>query len=393
MKLKRTAQLLGATALIGTCALIPAALAQETIKFGASVPLSGSGANWGKGGEWLCNRAAAEIKEAGGIKVKGKTYNIECIAYDNKYTAAEGARVAQTLINRDGVKYMYIFGTPPLLAAQPITERQGVLMFNATFAKDTKGPKFPLTFSAGNSQFEIFPAVISYVSKTYPQARTVAMLNVNDPSGRDAVAVAQPTWEKAGIKVVTSDFFERGTTEFQPIALRLFSLKPDIIDLSTTPLAEAGQVFKELDVLGFKGIKVLPNGNSVEGLKATGGNAINGVIMGGALSFDSPTRTEHQKKVNDAARAYLGESLGFANISGYDSVYMLKAGIEKAQSLEAKDVAEALPSVKFRTFYDGEVGFGGKSVYGSVMQPLLPVFINEIVDGKLVEKGRVVATD
>lgn len=364
--------------------------AQEIIKLGVSVPLAGSGANWGKGAEFMCKKAAQEIKDAGGIKVKGKAYNIECIAYDNKYTAAEGTKVAQTLINRDGVKFMYVFGTPPLLAAQPLTERQGVILFNATFALNTKGPKFPLTFSNTNSPFEMSPAMINFVKSAHPQAKSVAILNVNDASGRDTEGVSRPLWEKAGIKVLASDYFERGTTEFQPIALRLASQKPDIIDLSTTPLADAGQIFKELDVLGFKGIKVLPNGASVEGLLATAGPAGNGVYMGGAVPFDGPSGTEHQRKVNEEARKYIGESLGFANISGYDSVYMLKAALEKAQSLEPKDVAEAMPTVKFKSFYGGDIGFGGKAIYGSVQQPLFPVYITQVVDGKLVEKARIV---
>src|SRR5690606_7745845 len=64
----------------------------ETIKLGMSIPLSGAGANWGKGSEWLCTKAAEEIKAAGGVKVKDTAYNFECIGYDNKYNAAEGAK-------------------------------------------------------------------------------------------------------------------------------------------------------------------------------------------------------------------------------------------------------------------------------------------------------------
>jgi branched-chain amino acid transport system substrate-binding protein len=383
-------RLMVALAAGGFTVLSSIAHADEVLKFGVSVPLTGSGANWGKGNEFMCKKAAQEIKDTGGIKVKGKTYNLECLAYDNKYTAAEGTKVAQTLLNRDGVKYLYVFGTPPLLASQALTERQGVLLFNGTWALNSKGPNFPLTFSGSNSPFEMVPAMISYVASTHPQAKTVVLLNVNDSSGRDTERVQRPTWEKHGVKVLTSDYFERGTTEFQPIALRLMSQKPDIIDLGTTPLADAGQVFKELDVLGFKGVKVLPNGNAAEGLMATAGAAGNGVYMGGAVPFDGPSATAHQRKVNEEARALLGESLGFANIIGYDVVYMLKAGMEKAQSLEPKDIAAAIPSTKFRTFYGAEVGYGGKATYGSVQQPLLPVYISQVTNGKLVEKAKIV---
>ena len=375
---------------LALCLAGPPALADELLKLGVSVPLTGSGANWGKGNEFMCKKAAQEIKAAGGIRVKGQVYNLDCLAYDNKYTSAEGTKVAQTLLNREGVKYLYVFGTPPLLAAQALTERQGVLLFNGTWALNSKGPNFPLTFSGSNSPFEMVPAMISHVTAAHPQAKTVVLLNVNDSSGRDTERVQRPSWEKRGVKVLTSDYFERGTTEFGPVAVRLMSHKPDIIDLGTTPLADAGQVFKELDVLGFKGVKVLPNGNAAEGLMATAGGAGNGVYMGGAVPFDGPSGTEHQRKVNEEARALLGESLGFANIIGYDVVYMLKSGMEKAQSLEPKDIAAALPSTKFRTFYGAEVGYGGKDIYGSVQQPLLPVFITQVVNGKLVERAKVV---
>src|SRR5690606_17097028 len=128
----------------------------ETIKLGMSIPLSGAGANWGKGSEWLCTKAAEEIKAAGGVKVKDATYNFECVGYDNKYNAAEGAKVAQALVARDGVKYVAgSIGVAPVRALQSLTERRGVLLFTAAWGNSIKGPKFPLTFSQMNSVNEI----------------------------------------------------------------------------------------------------------------------------------------------------------------------------------------------------------------------------------------------
>ena len=74
-------------------------------------------------------------------------------------------------------------------------------------------------------------------------------------------------------------------------------------------------------------------------------------------------------------------------ICGYDPVDALKAGIEKAQSLDPKDVAEALQTIKFPTFL-GEGHFGGKDLYGSNSQEMMPIYITQIVNGKLVEKAR-----
>ncbi len=380
--------LLGAVAMTGML-LSSSAWADETIKIGMSVPLSGAGAIWGKATEWLCKRAAEEIKESGGVKVQDQVYNFECVAYDNKYTASDGTKVAQTLLNRDGVKFIYGFGTAPILATQTISERQGAMLLNTSWGMSSKGPKFPLTVSVNNTLVEILPALVKYVTQAHPQAKTIVLLNVNDASGRETEGIARPQREKAGVKVLSSDYYERGMTEFQPIAARIAAFKPDIIDVSSAPPADAGLVFKELDVLGFKGIKIMDNGMAADSLLATSGPAGNGVYMGAAMTFDGPSVSPHQRKVNEDARAALGESIGPPTIGAYDSVYMIKAGMEKAQSIDPKEIAAAMPSVTYKTFYGGEAGFAGKAVYGSDIAPQLPVFISQVVDGKVVEKARI----
>ena len=366
-----------------------AAQADQVIKFGMSSPLSGAAAIWGKGQEWMCKRAAQEIKDAGGVKLKGEIYNFECIAYDNKYSSAEGTKVAQTLLNRDGVKFMYASTTAPMLAAQSLTERQGAILFSNAWGKSLKGPSFPLTFNIVATPFEIFPSLVKYIASSHPEAKTVVLLNANDATGKDTEAAAKPLWEKNGVKVLTSDFFERGTTEFQPIAARLMSFHPDIVDLASLAGPEAGQVLKEMAGLGFKGIKVSDNGGSADALLGTSGPAGEGTYMGAAVSFDGPATTDYQRKVNEEAKAALGDSLGLSAISAYDAIYALKAGIEKAQSLDPKAVAVALPTVKFRTFFGGEAHFGGKDFYGIDAQEIVPIYITQVVDGKLVEKARI----
>ena len=392
MKITSKKRLLAAAAILAGGLSAAGARADETIKIGISAPLSGAGAIWGQTIEWLCNQAAKEIKASGGVKVKGTTYNYSCVAYDNKFSASEGTKVAQTLLNRDGAKYVYGFGTAAILAMQSLSERQGVMLMNTSWGMSSKGPKFPLTFQVNNTPVEIMPAVAKYLSTTFPQAKTVALLNVNDASGHEAESVYHPTYEKFGIKVITSDFYDRGTTEFQPVAQRLASFHPDIIDIGSASPAEAGAVYKLLDTIGYKGIRVMTNGTTAEAFLATVGTAGNGVYMGAAIDFGGKSITEHQRALNTAALAANGDSLGTPTISGYDMVYMLKAGMEKAQSIEPTEVAKVMPGVKYQSFYGSGVGFGGKDRYGSVMAPQLPVFITQVVDGKLVEKARIEAS-
>ncbi|MGK0566034.1 ABC transporter substrate-binding protein [Bordetella bronchiseptica] len=359
----------------------------ETIKLGMSIPLSGSGANWGKGSEWLCAKAAEEIKAAGGVKVQGKVYDFECVGYDNKYNAAEGAKVAQALVSRDGVKYVAgSIGVAPVRALQSLTERRGVLLFTAAWGNSIKGPKFPLTFTQMNSVNEISEPMIAHVKKLHPEIKTVVLLNPNDATGQETEKVAKAAWEKNGVKVLASDWYERGTSEFQPIAAKLNSLKPDLVDLASTPPADAGLVFQELKALGWNGVKVVEVGTGADGLLATGKDAVDGTYLGAAVAVDG--LSAHQKALNDGVKKVTGENINSVQIGFYDSVYAIKAAMEKAQSVDPQQVAKVMPDVKFQSFF-GEVDFGGKSVYGSDQQMQLPVIITQISGTALKEVGRV----
>jgi branched-chain amino acid transport system substrate-binding protein len=173
--------------------------AADTIKFGLSVPLSGGAASSGRGLEWACQQAAKEVEVSGGFKVSGKVYNFECIAYDNKYSSAEGTKVAQTLLNRDGVQYVVaVLGTPPFQALQSLSERRGVVIFTMSWANNTKGPKFPLTFTEVLTPNEVFPDFVKYVANANPGAKTVALLSTNDSTGKEVEPKAQEAWKKVG---------------------------------------------------------------------------------------------------------------------------------------------------------------------------------------------------
>jgi branched-chain amino acid transport system substrate-binding protein len=369
--------------------ITPAAHAQETIKLGLSVPMSGDAANWGKQTKWLCDRATQEIRDSGGIKISDLTYNFECLAYDNKYNAADGAKVAQTLINRDGVKFIALaLGTAPARALQSLSERRGVLLMTNAWGRSLKGPDFPLTFTVMNTPFELFAPLTRYIKEKNPNAKTVVLVNPNDASGQELEPESRRNWEEQGVEILSSDWFERGTTEFQPIVSKLVSLNPDIIDLGGTPPGVAGTILKELAILGWDGIRINGTGTSAEAILITGGKAANGTFMGAAVSVSSDAATEAQIKINNDLLAATGEPVSATVLGAYDSPFALKAAMELAQSIEPAEVAKAMPRITFRSFY-GEAAFGGEKTYGVAQQELIPVMVTQVQDGKLVELERV----
>ena len=363
--------------------------ADNVIKLGMSLPLSGSGANWGIGANWLCQQAASDISAKGGIKIGADTYNFECVAYDNKYNAADGAKVAQTLLSKDRVNFISgSLGTAPVRALQSLAERRGVLMFTSAWGASIKGPEHPLTFTQMNTPNEIVYPMVRFVKEQHPDIKTVALLNPNDATGQETEAIARKAWEEVGVQVVASDWFERGTSEFQPIAAKLAAMKPDVVDLCSTTPADSGQVFRELGALGWDGIKMIEVGTGADGLIATGGGSAENTYMGAAVALDPAASSELQRRLDSGIQSVTGESINAVQIGFYDSVIALAAAMEKAQSIKPADVAEALPQITFDSFY-GVSAFGGEDVYGSPQQILAPVIVTQIQNGKLVEVSRI----
>lgn len=364
-------------------------MAQETLILGVSAPMSGAAANWGIGQEWAAKQAAKEINDAGGVKVNGKTYLFEVKGYDNKYNAAEGTKVAQQLINRDGSKYVVgAIGTAPTLALQSLAERNNVLLLQSGWGKSIKGPKHPLTFTQANTPFEILEPLYGYIKEQNPNIKTVAILNPNDATGKETLPVAEKVWADLGVKVVDVSWYERGTSQFQPIAAKLAALKPDVIDIGVTPPGDAGVILKELDVLGWKGVKTQPAGTNAKQVVKIAGDASNGLYLGFSGDYGGDKATPKQRELNQGMIAAIGESINPLQIAGYDMVYALKAGMEASNSLDPKVIAKTLPTIIFDSSY-GKTAFGGEQMYGIPQQALIPVMVTQIQNGEVKELLRI----
>ena len=370
-------------------AAVTGARADEVLKVGVFVPMSGAAAGWGLGAKWVGEQAAKEINDHGGIKAGGKVYKVESIAYENGYNSAEGTKAAQAMLNRDGIRFIIQgIGTAPVKALQSLSERQGAMMMQVAWGKSVKGPQAPLTFTNSNTPFELFGPLFDLIKSKHPEAKTVALLNPNDATGQEVEEEAAKQYRARGFNVVASTWYERGTTEFQPIATKLAQTRADILDLSGAPPADSGMVYKELAVQGWKGIKVQSSGTGADAMVKVGGAAVEGVYMGNAADFGSATATPIQRKLNEGALKALNEPLNILQLGAWDGLMAVKAGIEKADSIDPKKVAKALPEIIFESSY-GPTAFGGKETYGSAQQMLVPIIVTQIKNAQTVEIARI----
>jgi branched-chain amino acid transport system substrate-binding protein len=364
------------------------ATSEKVLKIGAIFPLSGKAATWGIAAQKAITIKQKEINARGGLNVGGEKYLIEILWEDDKYNAAAGRMAVEKLLNRDKVKF--ILGSQSsavLLAAQPITEPNKILFLLNSYSKEVLGPEKPYSFRMVLTSNEILPAMYPWLTKNYPKLKTVAFIEPNDVSGWNVEKDCRRIAEQNQFKVVFSQFYERGTSDFYPLLNKLILAKPDFIDFTGSPPGDQALMVKQARELGYKGKTF--SGTTVDpaefckiaGLQNAEGHISNTHDLLGAFT------TEGQKKYHDDYIALYGKP--FDPVTPKYHVYLdvLVQAIEKAGSLDTTKVKETMEKTdEWKTLF-GTSRFGGKDYYGIKRQIITPVYISEIVNGKLINRG------
>src|SRR5271167_1458754 len=117
---------------VGLHASLMSSASAETLKIGLIAPLTGGGAPWGVAEAEATKILASEINAKGGLDVGGKTYQVDVIAYDDQYKAADAVAAYNRLINKDGVKYMIILSSPSTMALKENIQGDEVLALTSS---------------------------------------------------------------------------------------------------------------------------------------------------------------------------------------------------------------------------------------------------------------------
>ena len=350
--------------------------AADVIKFGVSTPLSGPAAPWGIPHKNATELVFEEINAQGGLEVAGKKYRLEVVTYDHKYVIAEGVATVNRLIAKDGIKYISILGGAVVKANEEPVNEARVLNFTLAYADGLVSPKNPFTFQA----FPAPPETTTFwkwIKEKHPQIRRLASIAPNDDTGWWSVKVEQEYAQKLGYEAVAKEFFERGLNDFNPILLRMLSQKPDVISVMASPTGSAALIVKQARELGFKGRFVALHQVDTAVMGGIAGKQnIEGMWVHGYVQSPLPERLKSwQERYTKRFGEWNATSVDFINVA-----LAFVAGVRKAQSLEPKQIAEALRTVEFDNLW-GKAHFGGKEYYGIGNQIVYPMPFSEVRDG------------
>jgi branched-chain amino acid transport system substrate-binding protein len=356
------------------------------LKVGMISALTGPGMSWGMGMLGGLELAAEDVNKRGGLKVGGKTMMVKVLGYDDKYGGPGAAQAAERLVSQDEVKFIFgPLGSVPMLAIADITEGAKALVLSNSYTMKALSKEKPFTFRLTPTTAEISEEMVAFIAKDKPNLKSVAIISPNDESGKEVQSHSTPAYQKAGIKVLGREFYERNTQDFAPILTRMLTQSPDIIDVNGSTPVDSGVIIKQARQLGFKGQVVKVGGPGVADTIKIAGDAADG------LFFYSPWDPENPK-IKELAERFEAKykmpmnPLGIFFYEGGNMVFDL---IQKTGSTDTDVIRKALEQQPEYMGLQGRYVWGGQDTYGIKHQWIAPSYVGQVQNGREVMRHKI----
>lgn len=359
----------------------------ETIKIGLIGSLTGGGAAWGQAMQQGAQIAADRKNAAGGVKVGDQTYELEVIAYDDHYKAADAVGAYNRLVHQDGARFVVLMGSAGALAVKQNVEDDQVMALTSAYSNKVIDDDTQYMHRLFSTARDYAPGLIEWMAQNHPERRVV-VLNPNDETGWDQQQVTEPLYREHGYEILAVEQYERTLQDFQPLFTRILALNPDIVDFGSTSPGTAGLMTRQIREMGYKGKLTKTGGAGPEEIVAAAGpEAAEGMI---SVLYADPANAGF----NDLMVAYkenTGHDGNAIIVAFHDAINVLIAAMEASDDpTDATKVAEAFDTVLPATSVQGDPLLpGSPSPEGKPRQIRTTMYVGQIENGKAVSKGAI----
>ena len=328
------------SALAGAFLSSSVAFAQDVIKIGIPVGLSGANSVVAPSVVQSAELAAEEINAAGGIM--GKKVVLEVA--DDGSGAAGAQKAFDSLIFQKKVNVLISMETSAARnAGLPIVTRGKTPFIYTSFYEGRSCNKY-LFVNAWVPDQQVAP-IVDYFTKNY-KAKTFFLIGSDYAFGRGMLEFTRGYIEKTGGKVLGEEYLPMDGSDWTSIISKLKASGAEALITSTAGGAPNVTLTKQLRAAGVK----IPYGNLAvdEGTAKSMGADAEGIFISGSYftNIDSPKN----KAFLAAMRKKFGANLKTPNdlsVPQYEGVYAYKLAVEKAGSTDADKVIAALSQVAF----------------------------------------------
>ncbi|MBC7312899.1 MAG: ABC transporter substrate-binding protein [Rhizobium sp.] len=299
------------------------ALAQDAVKIGLILPMTGPFASTGRQVE----AGVRAYMALHGDTVAGK--KIELVLRDDAGTADQTRRIAQELVVNEGVSMLTGFGLTPLaMSVAPVLNQAKVpaIITSATTSAIMKQSDYFVRTSMGGPQSAV-PVATWAVENGLK--RVVTLVTDYGP-GHDIEKGFTDQFKKEGGEIVEAVRVPLQNPDFAPFLQRVRDAKPDAVFVFV-PSGVGSLFMKQFTDRGLKeaGIKLIATGDVTDDDLLNGiGDPAMGVVTGHFYSanHDSP---ENKAFVGEVRKANNNMRPNFMSVGGYDAMHLAYAALEK----------------------------------------------------------------
>lgn len=365
--------LVGATLLMAACGgekEVKETNVVETVKIGATAPLTGPLAIYGVTSTNGSKLAMDEINKNGGILGK----QVEFTVLDSKGDPTEAITAYNKLVDKGIVAFIGDAPSKPTLAIAEVAAQDNMPMITPN------GTQFNITEAGPNVFRTCFTdpyqgVVLANFAKDNLKAQSVAILVNNSSDYSDGVSKAfLEEAEKLGLNVVAKEGYSDGDKDFRAQLTKILPLNPEVLVIPDY-YEQAALITVQAREVGLKSTFIGPDG--WDGVAKTLDQSAYGAVENSyftnhySLEDESPKVQEFVKAYKEV---YNEEPSSFAALS-YDSAYMMKAAIEKAGTTEKQAVIDALKTLDYE-------GVTGHLTFDEKNNPVKDVTVLKIVNGE-----------
>ena len=343
MSKRHTLKTLAAAAALALAGIAPQAVAQESLKIGLILPMTGPFASTGR----QIDAAVKLYMARHGDKVAGK--KVEVILKDDGGVADQTRRIAQELVVNDKVVALAGFGLTPLaFATAPIATQSKTPMVVMAAATSVIPERSPYIVRSGFTIPQITTPVADWAAKN--GIKNVVTLVSDYAPGQDAEKWFKSQFLLNGGKVTAELRVPMANPDFAPFLQRVRDAKPDALFVFM-PSGVGAAFMKQFAERGLDkaGIKLIGTGDVTDDDILNGmGDAALGVVTSFHYSAAHPSPM-NKKYVADIAKANNGLRANFHGVGGFDGMRVILEGLRATRGQGGEALLNAMKGQVFES--------------------------------------------
>jgi branched-chain amino acid transport system substrate-binding protein len=353
--------------------------ADEVIKIGAPLALTGGLADEGLKQQLVYRMWAEKVNANGGIEVGGKQLPVEIVEYDYQSDGPRAGQLAERLITDDRVHIiMSPFGSGHTVITATVGERYQVPTVACVASSESvfaQGNAYLFGTLSPNANMTV--VMTDFLKDKYPDLQRVAVLGRDDVFPKSMAESTAKAVQDAGLELVYNELYPVGSMDHSAALSAINAANPDWIYITgyTQDLVLARRQMVDLGVTAP--IVTMVTGPAYEEFTEALGALADGITSSSwwhhSTTYEGigvwPTTLSFYE---DFLERSGGSDPDYIHGSCAGALVMLEDVLSRAGSLDGQAIRDALAETDVMTFY-GSIDFGENGMNQARELPIIQV--------------------